>query len=209
MNAQDVDYDDLIGVVTHHIDSYSPQVARSVRSVEPYKQGSVSIFLVHLNPEGWILVSGDLRAEPVLGFNLSGDFVRTDNRINDPGYRWINTYAEQIATGDFDLQQALGNSMHEAVNLVASANTIAAIDQGKWLYELTVNGIGSADDYRRCLDYLQNLSIVDRVSVTAASRGIVHFSLDLNAMSLYLDETLASGHVLEFYAAQNSWSLRQ
>jgi hypothetical protein len=110
---------------------------------------------------------------------------------------------------DFDLQQALGNSMHEAVNLVASANTIAAIDQGKWLYELTVNGIGSADDYRRCLDYLQNLSIVDRVSVTAASRGIVRFSLDLNAMSLYLNETLASGHVLEFYDAQNSWSLRQ
>jgi len=110
---------------------------------------------------------------------------------------------------DFDLQQALSNSMHEAVNLVASANTIAAIDQGKWLYELTVNGIGGADDYRRCLDYLQNLSIVDRVSVTAASRGIVRFSLELNAMSLYLDETLASGHVLEFYDAENSWSLRQ
>ncbi len=110
---------------------------------------------------------------------------------------------------DFDLQQALGNSMHEAVNLVASANTIAAIDQGKWLYELTVNGIGSADDYRRCLDYLQNLSIVDRVFVTAASQGLVRFSLELNAMSLYLNETLASGHVLEFYDAQNSWSLRQ
>ena len=110
---------------------------------------------------------------------------------------------------DVDLQQALSKSMHEAVNLVAEAHTIAAIDQGKWLHELTVTGIGGAEDYRRCLDYLQNLSIVDRVSVTAASRGMVRFSLELNAVSLYLDETLASGPVLEFYATENSWSLRK
>jgi hypothetical protein len=110
---------------------------------------------------------------------------------------------------DVDLQQALGNSMHEAVNLIAEANTIAAIDQGKWLHELTVTGIRSADDYRRCLDYLQSLSIVDQVSVTAASRGMVRFSLELNAMSLYLDEALSSGSVLEFFDTENSWSLRK
>lgn len=109
---------------------------------------------------------------------------------------------------DVDLQQALGDGMHEAVNLVAEANTIAAIDQGKWLHELTVTGIGGADDYRRCLDYLQNLSIVDRVFVTTASREMVRFSLELNAVSLYLDETLAAGPVLEFYAPENSWLLR-
>lgn len=89
-----------------------------------------------------------------------------------------------------DLQQALSDSMHEAVNLVATANTIAAIDQGKWLHELEVSGIRGADDYRRCLAYLQNLSVVDRVSVASASRGTVHFSLELNAMPLYLDEAL-------------------
>ena len=110
---------------------------------------------------------------------------------------------------DVDLQQALGNSMHEAVNLVAEANTIAAIDQGKWLHELTVTGIGGADDYRRCLDYLQHLSIVDRVSIIAASQGVVRFNLELNAMSLYLDDALASGSVLEFYDTENSWSLRK
>ncbi len=91
---------------------------------------------------------------------------------------------------DVDLQQALSDSMQEAVNRIAEANTIAATDQGKWLHELTVTGIGGADDYRRCLNYLQNLSIVDSVSVTAASRGIVRFSLELNAMPIYLDEVL-------------------
>jgi hypothetical protein len=91
---------------------------------------------------------------------------------------------------DVDLQQALSDSMQEAVNRIAEANTIAATDQGKWLHELTVTGIRGADDYRRCLSYIQNLSIVDRVSVTAASRGTVRFSLELNAMPIYLDEVL-------------------
>lgn len=91
---------------------------------------------------------------------------------------------------DVDLQQALSDSMHEAVNLLAAANSIAATDQGKWLHELTVTGIGGAEDYRRCLDYLQNLSVVDRVSVTSASRGMIRFSLELNAMPFYLDEAL-------------------
>jgi hypothetical protein len=50
---------------------------------------------------------------------------------------------------------------------------------------------------------------VDQVSVTAASRGMVRFSLELNAMSLYLDEALSSGSVLEFFDTENSWSLRK
>jgi hypothetical protein len=108
--------------------------------------------------------------------------VRINLDYDDQNWAWRHH--------DVDLQRALGDSMQEAVNLVASAHTIAAIDQGKWLHELTVTGIGGADDYRRCLDFLQNLSVVDRVSVRSTSRGTVHFSLELNAMPLYLDETL-------------------
>ncbi len=107
---------------------------------------------------------------------------------------------------DVDLQQALGNSMHEAVNRVAASQTIAAVDQGQWLHELTVSGIADADDYRLCLGYLQNLSIVDQVSVSAASRGVVHFSLELNTTPAYLDVTLSSGSALEYYEAENSWA---
>ena len=110
---------------------------------------------------------------------------------------------------DVDLEQALGDSMHEAVNRIASSYTIAAIDQGKWLHELTVTGITDAENYRLCLGYLQKLSIVDRVSVTAASRGVVHFNLELNATPVYLDETLTSGSLLEYFPAENSWSLQK
>jgi hypothetical protein len=50
---------------------------------------------------------------------------------------------------------------------------------------------------------------VDRVSIIAASQGVVRFNLELNAMSLHLDDALASGSVLEFYDTENSWSLRK
>jgi hypothetical protein len=110
---------------------------------------------------------------------------------------------------DVDLQQALSDSMREAVDLIVAAHTIVAADQEKSLHDLTVTGIGGAEDYRRCLNYLQNLSVVDHVSVTSASRGLVRFSLELNAMPLYLDEALASGHMLEMADQENSWSLRK
>jgi len=130
------------------------------------------------------------------------DFTGADGAVmiaaaRREGARWsvrLNLdYSRQSWTWrqhDVDLQQALSDGMHEAVNLIAEANTIAATDQGKWLHELTVTGIGSADDYRRCLDFLQNLSVVDLVSVTSASRGKVQFSLELNVMPHYLDEAL-------------------
>ena len=110
---------------------------------------------------------------------------------------------------DVDLQQALSDSMQEAVDLVVAANTIVAADQEKSLHELTVTGIGGADDYRRCLNYLQNLSVVDHVSVTSASQGLIRFRLELNATPLYLDEALASGHMLEMADQENNWSLRK
>jgi hypothetical protein len=110
---------------------------------------------------------------------------------------------------DVDLQLALSDSMQEAVDLIVAANSIVAADQEKSLHELTVTGIRGADDYRRCLDYLQNLSVVDHVAVTSASQGLVRFSLELNATPLYLDEALASGHMLEIADTENSWSLRK
>jgi len=110
---------------------------------------------------------------------------------------------------DVDLQRVLGDSMQEAVDLVVAANTIVASDQGQWLQELTVSGVGGARDYRECLDYLQKLSVVERVSVKSASRGLVEFSLELNAAPMYLKEALASGRMLEYAEADSRWVLRK
>jgi hypothetical protein len=110
---------------------------------------------------------------------------------------------------DVDLQLALSESMQQAVNLVAQANTIAASDQGMWLHELTVSGVSGADDYALCLAYLQGLSVVEHVSVTFASAGLVRFSLELNALPQYLNEALSSGNMLEFIDSQDRYLLQR
>jgi hypothetical protein len=110
---------------------------------------------------------------------------------------------------DIDLQAALAQSMDEAVDLIAAANTIAASDLGLWAYELNVAGIGNAEDYRRCLGYLQELSVVNHVTVVTAAPGNVTFMLELSALPQYLEETLQGGQFLGFDDDQSSFFLLQ
>ena len=98
---------------------------------------------------------------------------------------------------DLDLQAALVAGTEQAIDQIASVNTIAASDLGSWQQEVTVTGLGNAGSYRRCLRYLQNISLVDGVEVVAAQPGVVTFRLALNALPRYLDETLEYGGVLE------------
>lgn len=108
-----------------------------------------------------------------------------------------------------DLQWVLRESIEESVDRVAEANTIAAADQGKRLHELTVTGITNADDYARCLAYLQSLSVIDRVTVGFAQAGLVRFKLELNALPQYLKEVLSGSSVLEFIESQSSYLLSE
>jgi hypothetical protein len=110
---------------------------------------------------------------------------------------------------DVDLQLVLSESMQQAVDRVAEANTIIAADQGRWPHQLTVTGIAAANDYARCLAYLQNLSVVEQVRVARASAGRVRFKLELNALPQYLDEALSSGSMLEFIDSEDAYLLRQ
>ena len=99
---------------------------------------------------------------------------------------------------DIELQAVLTKSMQQAIDLVAAANTIAAADLGSWMYELTVAGLANADDYGRCLGYLQQLSVVKHVSVVSAQRGSATFRLQLNALPQYLEDVLHGGQFLGF-----------
>jgi hypothetical protein len=127
--------------------------------------------------------------------------VRSNLTYNSQNWTW--------RIQDIDLQAALTQSMQEAVDLVATANTIAATDLGTQVYELTVAGLGSADDYRRCLNYLQQLSVVNQVSVVSAQPGNATFRLELNALPLYLEETLLGGQFLEFDEDKRNYFLLQ
>jgi len=97
---------------------------------------------------------------------------------------------------NIDLQAALVESMQQAVDQVAAANTIAATDLGTWMHPLEIAGLAGADDYSRCLGYLQQLNVVNQVSVRSAKAGTVTFMLELNALPQYLDDALLDGQVL-------------
>jgi hypothetical protein len=98
---------------------------------------------------------------------------------------------------DIDLQSVLNESMEQAVDEIAAANTIAAEDLGVWEHELTITGLLGSHDYQRCLNYLQDISTVEHVTVIAARPTAVTFRLQLNALPLYLEETLSNGDMLE------------
>ena len=108
---------------------------------------------------------------------------------------------------DIDLQAALVQGMQETIDLIAAANTIAASDLGLSTYELNVAGIADAEDYWRCLGYLQELSVVNHVTVVSAAPGNVTFMLELSALPQYLEETLQGGQFLGFDEDQGNFFL--
>jgi len=99
---------------------------------------------------------------------------------------------------DIDLQAALNESLQQAVDQVAVSNTIAASDMGAWMHDLTVTGLRNADDYRRCLSYLQGLGVVTGVTIISAQPGRATFRLQLSALPRYLEEALLGGQFLGF-----------
>jgi len=108
---------------------------------------------------------------------------------------------------DIDLAAALAVGMQEAVDQVAASQTIAASDLGTWQQELTVRGLVGAEHYRRCLAYLQGISLVERVEVVHAQAGAVTFRLGLSAMPDYLEDILESSEVLQRAEEGDGWLL--
>ena len=97
---------------------------------------------------------------------------------------------------DVSLMHALAEGTHQMADQIAAGNTIAASDQGVWTVDVTIGELNSADDYVRCLEYLQNLSLVNAVEIPGADPGRVHFRLQLNASQEHLSEAFRQGSVL-------------
>jgi hypothetical protein len=108
---------------------------------------------------------------------------------------------------DNDLHAALVTAMHQAVDQIAEANSIAAADLGSWEQDLSVAGLRGAEDYQRCLAYLRGLNMVERVSVVSARPGVVTFRLALQALPRHLDESLSADGVLSWVEAEGRYLL--
>lgn len=124
--------------------------------------------------------------------------------------RW--TFADRNAssswrTRDRDLTFALVEGIHQLTDLVASVNSIGPAGQGEWQVDLNVSGLHGRNDYARCLDYLQKLSLVDKVEVRSAGPEGLSFRLSLNAAPEYLDRMLGRDGVLKSQDGRHSWRL--
>ena len=109
---------------------------------------------------------------------------------------------------DVAIEVALAEGMHLAVTNIATANSIAAADRGSSSLEITVTGVQNADDYARCLAYLDGLSVVEQVRVLRAGPGRVRLDLGLNALPEHFAAAVASGGVLVLQAADGEYSLQ-
>lgn len=186
------------------LDDLAQQRGLPLRWPEPGPEGDFGVDPQLL----WGGYTEDLPADPREGVMIAAarrEGVEWSVRIN-LGYQGRN---QAWRLNDIELQAALTEGLQQAIDQLAALDTIAASDLGTWTQELIVSGLDGPDDYRRCLGYLQGISIVDEVAVVAAHPGSVTFRLALSALPDYLDRSLAGGGVLWQPEAGGPWELVQ
>lgn len=105
INAQEVSYDDIVRTADEFTKIYFPGTDYSVASVVPETtDNSISFFIVNLQPEGWLIISGTKKVRPVLGFNFTGSHILPDSSKNNTEYNWLEGYRKQIE----DARKTLG-----------------------------------------------------------------------------------------------------
>lgn len=107
-----------------------------------------------------------------------------------------------------NLETALVEALNQAINEIASSGVIAPSDQGSWVHEVAVLGVLSSDDYIRCLAFLEDLNVVDEVSVRSASTGQAHFYLTLNASPEYFEQLMAGSALFKLDELTGEYQLQ-
>jgi hypothetical protein len=124
--------------------------------------------------------------------------------------RWTVFDGEQTAgwrNQGQELRFVLAEGVHRLTDQVAARNSIAAAALGDWELSLDVAGILTAGDYARCLEYLEDLSLVERVHVQQVSAGTVRFLLKVNARPEFLEEAIARDRVLRRGTGDHAYQL--
>ena len=95
--AQSPEEEIVYRVAQAHMNNYFPEGTGEIAGIDTlYYNNEPDIFVVNIKGGGWILISGDKRVIPVLGFNHRGSFTMPDKKGNSTSYQWIYSYSEQI-----------------------------------------------------------------------------------------------------------------
>jgi len=114
-------------VVQSFVSSVFPgEITFVIAEVRPmYHEADTPVYYVNLKPGGWVLVSGDDKATPVLGYSVTGAF---DDRFYEQGSveYWMSVYAKSLAEVRTDRslrRNSLWNGEPDAYRLKSTAIT--------------------------------------------------------------------------------------
>lgn len=97
VSAQNADNKDVRIIAESFLDSYFREHSRKIESLTLHGSDERPlIYIVNLDPEGWLLISGNKGALPVFGFNYTGSFTFPDFNKSNPAYNWLEQSAEQL-----------------------------------------------------------------------------------------------------------------
>jgi hypothetical protein len=97
LRAQDVSDSQIIKTASAFVQGYignNDHRAAGVRNLD-FGDGSI-ICVVELSPEGWLLMSRDYSAMPVIAFSLGGTFIDPPADLKDNRFVFLSGYAEQL-----------------------------------------------------------------------------------------------------------------
>lgn len=111
----------VIRVARKVIDEVFPQRGYQIVSVSPIRiDNLITMNLVNLRPEGWILTSADIRVKPVLGFSFRGSYSASINDVENPQNIWLNNYNEEIKNIISEKQEYINPGWDSSKNALIS-----------------------------------------------------------------------------------------
>ena len=104
--SQKVEDDLLFKTANSFMKEYFPDGIRTIAQIRTTQdEDHILMYILDLKPEGWILISADQKAEPIIGFSFENKFDIPKKNPLDPRYNWLQHYNAQIkyAVNDEDL----------------------------------------------------------------------------------------------------------
>ncbi|MGE5350312.1 MAG: C10 family peptidase [Actinomycetota bacterium] len=97
LSAQTVPDDRIKETASSFVIGYLGCQSHTVSGLRRYGDaGNPGLIVVDLSPEGWLLMTDDPAAIPVLGFSLTGYFTFPDEDINDIRYAFLSAYNREL-----------------------------------------------------------------------------------------------------------------
>ena len=127
--GQNLSKNDIINAVQKFKNDHHVNGDLSISDIKPFKyKNQTVLFIINLNPKGFIILANEKRINPVLGYSLKNSFITPLPQSNI--HWWLENYAEQIWTykhSDIPLRKTRTN-----INYRRSPTAVSPILSTTW-----------------------------------------------------------------------------